>query len=84
MVLKLGCKGRRQARESPNLKSVNNDPSAVHAKLTKEIKLGRLAGPFNKSPLPNLMISPIFHIGLFFSLKNRGRKILVNSVFILP
>ena len=56
---KLGFKGSRVTREASNLKSVNQDLNAVQAKLDKEIKLGRIAGPFSNLPLPKLIVSPV-------------------------
>ena len=45
--------------ESPNLKSAVDNPSAVNAKLTKEIDAGRIAGPFEFPPFPQFIISPL-------------------------
>ena len=56
---KLGYLGEREARDSRNLKSVEKDPKTAREKLDKEIKLGRIAGPFKVSPVRNLIISPI-------------------------
>ena len=55
---KLGFEGVRQDRDALNLKSAIRDPNRVIEKLDKEIRLGRIAGPFNNRPLPNLTISP--------------------------
>ncbi len=56
---KLGYLGDRVTRESKNLTSVEKDPKTARAKLEKEIKLGRIAGPFQQMPMPDLIISPI-------------------------
>lgn len=56
---KLGYEGKRAPRNSDNLKSVERDPPTVSQKLEKEIKLGRMAGPFTQPPFNNLIISPI-------------------------
>ena len=56
---KLGFQGVRHPNEALNLKSALNDPPTVLNKLKKEIGLGRMAGPFENSPLPNLFVSPI-------------------------
>ena len=56
---RLGYEGERVARDSPNLKSVELDVDAVLNKLSNEIELGRIAGPFKSRPLSNLIISPI-------------------------
>ena len=45
--------------ESPNLKSAVDNPSAVNAKLTKEIDADRIAGPFEFPPFPQFIISPL-------------------------
>ncbi len=56
---KLGYRGPREARDSPNLKSVIQDPKSARQKLQKEIKLGRIAGPFQSRPIQDLIVSPI-------------------------
>ena len=56
---RLGYKGKRHGRESPNLKSVSQNPLRAIEKLTKEIDKKRIAGPFAVSPIPDLIISPI-------------------------
>ncbi len=44
---------------SRNLISASQYPEVVCANLTKEIQLGRIAGPFQSSPLPNFQCHPI-------------------------
>ena len=56
---KLGFKGERYEREALNLKSALKDPEKIVEKITKEIKLGRMAGPFVNKPLQNFSISPV-------------------------
>ena len=56
---KLIFHGDRLFRNSPNLKSVKLDPDSTLSKVMKEVKLNRIAGPFQKVPISNLMISPI-------------------------
>ena len=56
---KLGYSGSRKGREADNLKSAVGDPDTVIQKLSKEIKLGRIAGPFQDMPFSNLIISPV-------------------------
>ena len=46
--------GPRKARVSRNLQSAAQYPDVLSSKLTKEIGLGRVAGPFRSSPLPSL------------------------------
>ena len=41
------------------MKSINQLADKAIEKLEKEIKLGRIAGPFNERPLPNVIVSPI-------------------------
>ena len=56
---RLGFTGKRSAREAPCLKSAIENPDIVKQKLDKELKLGRIAGPFSQRPLPNLQCSPL-------------------------
>lgn len=51
--------GPRKARLSKNLKSIKDFPEIVQQKIQKEIDSGRVAGPFDTSPLINMQISPI-------------------------
>ena len=44
---------------SRNLISANQHPDVVTSNLCKEISLGRVAGPFSSSPLPNLQCHPV-------------------------
>jgi hypothetical protein len=56
---KLGYSGDRTARDAQNLKSIREDPKMAREKIGKEIKLGRIAGPFKERPIHNLIVSPI-------------------------
>lgn len=56
---KIEYQGLREEREAKNHKSAINNPEIVSKKLEKEVKLGRVAGPFNVKPISNLTISPI-------------------------
>lgn len=51
--------GDREYQNSPNLKSVLENPDIVKEKLSKEIKLGRIKGPFQSLPISNLKLSPL-------------------------
>lgn len=51
--------GVRESRNSKNLKSIFGLEEVVKQKIEKEIKEGRVAGPFSEPPLPNLRISPL-------------------------
>jgi hypothetical protein len=51
--------GPRKFRESKNLKSARENPHIVEAKLSKEVALGRVAGPFTNIPFPTLRVSPV-------------------------
>ena len=42
-----------------NLKSADENKDQVYKKLIQEAELGRMAGPFQSLPIPNLRISPI-------------------------
>ena len=42
-----------------NLKSAYQLPQVVDTKLLKESKLGRIAGPFEHQPMPNMVFSPL-------------------------
>ena len=42
-----------------NLPSTREHPKIVQEKLTNEIKLGRIAGPFSAKPFSHLVVSPI-------------------------
>jgi len=56
---KLAYGGDRAQRDSGNLKSITNLKTQAFEKLNKEVKLGRIAGPFESRPIPNLIVSPI-------------------------
>lgn len=56
---KLQYEGPRLPSESKNLKSVLQNPLAAIEKVENEIKLGRIAGPFDYRPISNLKCSPI-------------------------
>ena len=55
----LEYEGPFKFRAPANLPSASQDPQIIRDKLTKEISLGRMLGPFDTSPLPNLMCSPV-------------------------
>ena len=55
----MGFTGRRVSRLSRNLPSAVSQPSIVTENLSKEVALGRVAGPFPSPPLPNFQVSPI-------------------------
>ena len=54
----IGYNGLRFARFSKNLPTALAQPDIVHENLSKEVALGRLAGPFS-TPFRNLQVSPI-------------------------
>jgi hypothetical protein len=56
---RLNYEGPREPRLCKNLKSVTQYPDIAQQKIEKEIKAGRVAGPFNYLPLINLKVSPI-------------------------
>ena len=51
--------GRRIAGFSRNLPTTLSQPSTVTENLSREVALGRVAGPFPSPPLPNFQVSPI-------------------------
>ena len=51
--------GPRVSRESKNLRTVSQLPEKVKEKIGKEKSLGRIAGPFQKPPIENLINSPL-------------------------
>lgn len=51
--------GPREPRDSVCLSSAAERPQVVREKLSKEIELGRIAGPFVQRPIYNLQCSPI-------------------------
>ena len=55
----LGFSGERVAMEASNLHSALAFPAVLSKKLDKELKLGRIAGPFKDPPLHNLRVSPL-------------------------
>ena len=52
-------KGSKVPCSYKNLLSADQNPSAVEVKLSKEVALGRLAGPFHSPPFSNFCISPL-------------------------
>ena len=56
---RIGYLGPQKNRVSRNLISASQHPEVITANLNKEIQLGRVAGPFSSSPLPNFQCHPI-------------------------
>jgi hypothetical protein len=56
---KINYHGPRLPVETKNLKSVLENPQIALEKVENEIQLGRIAGPFQYSPISNLRCSPI-------------------------
>ena len=56
---RIGYIGPRKPRLSKNLPSAYKNAAIVSETLAKEVALGRVAGPFNDPPSPNLQVSPI-------------------------
>ena len=44
---------------STNIKSANENPEEVDKKLSEEISLGRVAGPFDEPPFKDFKCSPL-------------------------
>lgn len=51
--------GPHEPSDSRNIKSANQHPEIVLQKIQKELRMGRIAGPFDQRPLANLRVSPI-------------------------
>lgn len=56
---RIGYEGPRYFRSSPNLKSCKDFPEIISEKIMTERNLGRIQGPFNIQPFPNIRVSPI-------------------------
>ena len=56
---KIDYTGPRISCEFKNLRSAFNHPAELLEKVTKEISLGRIAGPFDSPPFTNLRVSPV-------------------------
>ena len=56
---RLQYSGSRLGRDADNLKSALKDPELVKEKILKEVRLGRIAGPFSASPIHDLIVSPV-------------------------
>ena len=54
---RIGYKGPRSPLQAPNLSSAFLHPAAVDQALNKEIQAGRIAGPFDAPPFPDLRCS---------------------------
>lgn len=55
----LGFEGEPTPLASHNSMSVNLNPQAAKLKIEEEIRLGRIAGPFDSPPFPNFKCSPL-------------------------
>ena len=55
---RIGYTGPRKPCLSKNLPSAYQNAAIVSETLAKEVALGRVAGPFNNPPFPNLQVSP--------------------------
>ena len=55
----LGYEGPRVFRTSPNLNYSQDLPEIITQSIGKEVKLGRIKGPFTDPPYSNLQVSPV-------------------------
>ena len=55
----IGCFGPERTRISRNLRSAEDNPLQVQEYLEKELKAGRILGPFQSPPLPDFQCHPI-------------------------
>ena len=53
----LEYEGERSIRAPDNLPSADTKPELIRERLQKEVKLGRMWGPFEESPFQHLMCS---------------------------
>lgn len=51
--------GPEEDLDAENALSAMDNPEAVDAKIDKELKAGRFAGPFDTQPFPNFRVSPL-------------------------
>lgn len=56
---RIGFEGIRSPQSCSNLRSANQHPEIVTAKLGKELAEGRIEGPFEEVPFENLKLSPL-------------------------
>ena len=56
---RIGYRGPRFFHLSKNLPTAKSNPGKISENLTKEVQLGRVAGPFSIPPFPNLQVSPL-------------------------
>ena len=56
---RIGYEGERKPTMARNLPSARQNQEKVAKNLSKEVELGRTAGPFSEPPFPNLQMSPL-------------------------
>ena len=56
---RIGYEGPQKSRTSPNLLSAREHPEVVTVNLDKEVRLGRIAGPFPSPPLADFQCHPV-------------------------
>lgn len=56
---RINFSGERCSQTCSNLKTALDNPDVLQEKLNAELAMGRIAGPFDSSPLPNLKLSPL-------------------------
>ena len=56
---RIGYEGPRYFRDCINLKSCREYPQVISDKITTELNLGRIQGPFERPPFHNIQCSPI-------------------------
>ena len=75
---KINYHGPRLPVETNNFKSVLENPQIALEKFENEIQLGRIAGPFQYSPISNLRCSPIGVI------PKKDFRLAIDNTFVLP
>ena len=56
---RIGYEGPRDFKDCTNLKSCREHPQIISDKIATEVALGRIQGPFDQPPFPNIQFSPI-------------------------
>ena len=84
--LYLGYQGPRESCFVKNSDSTKNNWEVVNTKLKKEMKMGRIAGPFNMPPFEKFRVSPLAvipkstqNIGLYIIYQHLWAILLILS-----
>ena len=75
--MKINYHGPRLPVETKNLKSVLENPRIALEKVENEIQLGKIAGPFQYSPISNLMFP-------YWCYSKKDFRLAIDNTFVLP